>query len=499
MRRHKFAVDKHGLVYTLKFGALMVVIFVSADYGANQIGKLFAPEETPEITSAPKITDTFYLELPDEKPVFLKKQEILKKKEALLWEKRDFIFADIEAGILSFYQNGALRATLPIMARASEGSFFETPSGFYTVQSKTKNHLSVIEGVRFPWTLHLYGNYLIHGEPANAAGRPSSSRFSSGLRLAVNDAKEIFAFSHEGMPVLIASPAVTPPAVQFAYFRKTNLPHRVPEVTSASALAADIETGEILFEKNKNNSFPTASITKLMTALLAADALSTSTALTVTRDALAVYGHTAGFAEGETFSAHDLLYGLILPSSNDAAYIFASSTPDFMARMTQEAQTLGMNGTMFEDTSGLSDKNISSAYDLLKLLSHIYSHTPQILEISRAKEYRARPLNKKPAHVWRNINWPLPDERFLGGKAGWTEDSLQTMAGIYKVRVSESGGRPIAIIVLGSRDRVRDIRAIIKYLEQDFVYGTILTKDKNEPRTTSFGANIYEAIENINR
>lgn len=486
--------DKKALGYSAKLTLLIIIILSEGRFIAATLTQILTP--APEIPSV-EVSDQgrFYLEPPDEKPIFLTAKEILKKRDALTWEGKDFLYADLEAMALMRYEKGALRQTYPIVARPKVDSFFDTPSGLYKIQSKTENHFSRIENVRLPSAIFLFGNYLIHGWPVGRTGAQVNDSFTGGgIRLSRENAKELYASVSEGTPVLIHR-TPSSPVVRFSYFRKSNLPHSVPEVPAAAVLAADIETGEILFEKNKNDKYPTASVTKLMTALVARRELASTTVLTVTKDALDTYGDSAGLGKGEEFKINDFYYGLILPSSNDAAKVFELAVPNFIEKMNAKARELKMTRTFFEDSSGLSQKNITSASDIFKLLQYIYQNDPELLAISSKDQYIITSSGKKRRHVWTNINWPRGDKRFLGGKAGWTDDALQTMAGVYLVRLTESGSRPIAIISLGTRERVSGIRSVINYLEQNFIYGAAVANDKQKINTVSSGASIYESID----
>ena len=491
----RIKVDKKELGYAAKFALLVIVILSAGKFIAAILPQILAPDSEISVVELSG-EGRFYLELPDEKPIFLTAKEILKKRDALSWEGKDFLYADLETKTLTQYEKGAVRKTYAILTLPKKDSLFDIPAGFYKIQSKSENHFSRIENVRFPYSIFLFGNYLIHGWPLNRNGAQVSDAFTGGgIRLNREEAKDLYSAAKEKNPVLIYSTSSLTPS-KFTYFRKTNLPHDVPEARAAAVLAADLETGEILFEKNKNDRYPTASVTKLMTALVAREELDPEKILTVTPEALATYGDSAALAGGEGFKIKDLYYGLILPSSNDIAKMFELEIPDLIQKMNQKAKLLGMDRTFYKDSSGLDKENITSAADIFKLLQYIQQNDPEILEIAKKNQYIATSEFKKHRHVWTNINWPTGDQRFLGGKAGWTDDALQTMAGVYIVKLTESGGRPIAIISLGTRERVAGIRSVINYLEQNFIYGAVLTGEKNKPDAILGGASIYEIIQN---
>lgn len=496
-------VDKKGIRSALELCAAGAIIVLAAHFIAGQWDGFFA--SPPQAAQAP-LADTagilpdenaFYINPASTTPIFLDAKALEKKREALAWEKRDFIAVDQDAATITFYKKGASIVVFPVVSIPASGSFFDVPAGFYTVQGKAADHIAKDGRAHFSWTVYLYGNYLIRAaSPRASAAAAALAGQSVGIGLAPEHAKQLFAEVAEGMPALVVRRDVSRD-VAFAYFRKTLLPHAVPEVSAASALAADIDTGEILFEKNKNDAYPTASLTKLMTAVIAKEEIKPDRVLAVGDESLATYGNSAGLARGEAFRADDLMHGLILESSNDIAVMFQLAIPHFIEKMNAKAKELGLTKTFFEDASGLSQKNTTSATDLFSLLRHIDTAHKELLTLSQERTYTITSTNKKKSHVWRNVNWPAGDRRFLGGKAGFTDESIQTMAGIWSTRMAEYGGRRIAIALMGSRNRVADVRAIIAYLEKNFVYGFSSVADAKS-RSASLsdreGAAIYPAL-----
>lgn len=293
-------------------------------------------------------------------------------------------------------------------------------------------------------------------------------------------------------------------ATSAVYFRKTNLPANVPAVDGAGAIAVDLETGTILFEKNKDDTYPTASVAKLMTAVIAQETLASSTIITAGSDSISTYGNSGGIVRGESFRVSDLLYGLLLPSSNDSSRMFElaqnplneATSSGFVSLMNMKAASLGMARTHYADSSGLKQETVSSVSDLVRLLRYVYTKHPEIMAVSRARRHSVVSGGRKIRHIWDNINWPAGDKKFLGGKAGFTDEAIETMAGIWSVNPSKSGARPIGIAILGSRRRVSDARAVVGYIENRFVYGTTttVTNDMPKPSITFSGAALLEAV-----
>lgn len=146
--------------------------------------------------------------------------------------------------------------------------------------------------------------------------------------------------------------------------------------SASAAILYEPTSGRVLFEKNAHTKRPMASTTKLMTALVAVEALPADAVLTASAEALAVEGSSMGLAVGDTITRDDLLAGLLLSSGNDAANVFALSIAGsyqaFAAMMNEKAASLGMQHSQFVTPSGLdADGHGASAYDMALLAAAV--------------------------------------------------------------------------------------------------------------------------------
>ena len=236
-----------------------------------------------------------------------------------------------------------------------------------------------------------------------------------------------------------------------------------PSLSAEGYLAADIQTGEIILEKNKAKQFPMASITKLMTALVSLETIDQSQIAIVPPEALVGENPSIkGLSEGEVISTSSLLYPLLLESSNAAAKTLAGhiGTKNFVNYMNGRTESIGMPKTFFADSSGLSSRNLSTTEDLFKFVSYIFKNKKQILDITRKKEW------EEGMKKWANGDKFSGLENFLGGKTGYTDSAGKTFAGVFSLPSAESNPREIAIIILKSRDRDDDVIKILDYLKQ---------------------------------
>jgi poly-gamma-glutamate synthesis protein (capsule biosynthesis protein) len=258
---------------------------------------------------------------------------------------------------------------------------------------------------------------------------------------------------------------------KYFYFNKGQ--NQKPKLSAEAYIVGDLGTGEIILIKNQDKRFPIASVSKLMTALVAKEELADSDVAKVSSRALSTYGGNGGFYLGEKIKVSDLLYPLLLESSNDAAEIIAEhfGREEFLRNMNEHALGLKMSSTSFLDPSGLSEKNLSTVEDIFKLTGYIKQKEPDLLSITTKKSYS----NKK--HTWFSNNQFLHKKEYLGGKSGYIDEARQTVVSVFNLPLGENTTRPIGIVLLRSQDRYKDVDNILKYLKKYVYYGG--AKDAN--------------------
>jgi len=219
-----------------------------------------------------------------------------------------------------------------------------------------------------------------------------------------------------------------------------------------AALVADLTTGAISFGSNDGKRWPLASVTKLMTAVVVVDNFGMDQRITVTSDAFAADPSEKTLREGDTYTVSDLLQFLLLPSSNVAAEAFADSygRTHFVDAMNARAALWGMADTHYDDPSGLSSGNQSTADDLLILAQKIYSDYPKILAITRTTQATATELVSGKQTLAKSINDFAGESDFIGGKTGYTNLADGNLLSIFKYN-----SHPILVIVLGTDESDR--------------------------------------------
>ena len=181
-----------------------------------------------------------------------------------------------------------------------------------------------------------------------------------------------------------------------------------PDITGSAAYVYCATTEEVLWKKNASKQYNLASITKLMTCLLAAEKLDLAEEVTITQAATEVIKTESFVYAGEKIKAEDLVYAALLASANDAAKALAitvsGSEKKFVKLMNQKAKELGCKNTRFVTSSGVYNKNhYSSAEDIVKIARAAFAN-PDVLRIAKVAEYTVPATNKTDAVTLKTTN-----------------------------------------------------------------------------------------------
>ena len=221
------------------------------------------------------------------------------------------------------------------------------------------------------------------------------------------------------------------------------------ELYSSSAVLVDVQTGAVLAEKNMDEKIYPASMTKVMTLLVAAENLpDLDAAFTMTQaiiDPLYLAGASmAGFVNGETVTMRDLLYGAVVPSGAEAtealAQAVAGSEEAFVAMMNEKAAALGLTNTHFMNTSGLHDENHYSTVREIALILQAALENETCAEILSAENYRASETEQHPdglamtnKFLYRvHHEYALNGAEITAAKTGYTTEAMNCCASAGK-------------------------------------------------------------------
>ena len=200
-----------------------------------------------------------------------------------------------------------------------------------------------------------------------------------------------------------------------------------------SYVVLDASSGQVLEEKNKDYVQSVASISKIMTCIIAIENKDLNTIVEVDDTINKAWGSGVYVHIGDRISLRDLVYGLMLRSGNDAAVLIAKavsgSIEAFVQKMNDKALEIGLENTHFSNPTGLDEEdsgNRSSAYDMARILA--YCHQNPIFDtISQTKLYRRQDGNG----TWKNKNRLLHEYPYcIGGKTGFTKKAKRTLATI---------------------------------------------------------------------
>lgn len=236
-----------------------------------------------------------------------------------------------------------------------------------------------------------------------------------------------------------------------------------PMVSARSAIVISADTGSVLSEYNPHLRLPMASTTKIMTALLLAEAGAPETTIVTTKEMVTVEGSSMGLMEGDTVTYRDLLYGMLLASGNDAANTTAialgGSVAGFAEMMNRRAAEIGMTETHFVTPSGLDDEeHYTTAYDMA-LLAACAMNNPVFREAASSKTaflYYGNPPYKR---TLSNHNRLLSSyDGCIGVKTGFTKKSGRCL-----VSAAERGGAVLIAVTLNDGNDWEDHTALLDY------------------------------------
>ncbi len=236
-----------------------------------------------------------------------------------------------------------------------------------------------------------------------------------------------------------------------------------PRITGRAAAVIEASCGAVLYDWNAHLELPPASLTKIATALVAAERADPTLIVDVQVNSGLLVASTAstvmGLQPGMRLSMRDLLYGLLLPSGNDAAIAIAQEVaggvPAFVDLMNQRARELGLRDTHFANPHGLDEPGLySSAFDVA-MLGRALLGQPELAAIVRTQNYQ--PAWDGP-QLWNGNELLETYAGTLGVKIGYTEKAGQTI-----VAAAERGGRRLIVSVLGAWDRYADAIALFEW------------------------------------
>ena len=261
----------------------------------------------------------------------------------------------------------------------------------------------------------------------------------------------------------------------FSFFMLTKVSMAI---SASSYIVYDMDNNRVLKSYNENEQKLIASISKIMTAIIAIENGNIQQNVTVDKNILTAVGSSIYLEIGEKISLKDLLYGMMLRSGNDAATMIAinisGSMEKFAEKMNEYAKKLGMNNTTFYNSHGLENNdgigNISTAYDMALLTSYAMQNDI-FKEIFKTKIYNAK--SDKKSYTWQNKNKLLKYDYITGGKTGYTQKAKRTL-----VTTGYINNTNIVIVTLNDPNDWLDHQNLYENIKNNYQNIEVLNKKK---------------------
>ena len=247
------------------------------------------------------------------------------------------------------------------------------------------------------------------------------------------------------------------------------------DINATSAILMDTDNHRILYSKNIHESRSVASISKIMTAVLAVESGKLDDEVVINDSIKKAYGSAIYIQVGEKMTLKDLVYGLMLRSGNDAALAIAdyvgNGVDNFVSMMNHKAKEIGMKNSTFNNPSGLDEEagNFSTAYDMAILTS--YAMQLKIYrKIVKTKQYKLQ--TNKNTYVWNNKNKLLKLYDYTtGGKTGYTKIAKRTL-----VTTASKDGVNLVSVTLNDGNDFNDHMEMFEYAFSNYKNYNILKK-----------------------
>lgn len=257
------------------------------------------------------------------------------------------------------------------------------------------------------------------------------------------------------------------------------IPINVYGISAKSYIVMDGYSNRIITGDDYNTKRLIASTTKIMTAILAIENGDLEKEVEVSKEVLKAYGSNIYIEVGEKIKLIDLVYGLMLRSGNDAAIMIAcnisGSMNEFVKLMNNKAKEIGMNNTLFINSSGLEDNNkngnTSTAYDMAILMSYAMKNDI-FAKITGTKRYIAKSNLK--TYDWYNKNKLLNTYQYtVGGKTGFTKLARRTL-----VTAAKKDDKLFIVVTLNDPDDFLDHKELYENYFPKYNLVKVLDKDK---------------------
>lgn len=238
-----------------------------------------------------------------------------------------------------------------------------------------------------------------------------------------------------------------------------------PGVSAHNAVLMEMESGRVLYDKNAHQQRNIASITKILTAIVAIESGKLEEMAVASKKAVYTEGSSIYLEQGEKMKLKDLVYGLMLRSGNDSAIAIAEhvggSEEGFVHLMNETAEWIGMTNSSFSNPHGLDGEgHYSTAYDMALLMRYAMQND-QFREVAKTVTYKAETRK----YAWRNKNKLLTRyyDYCIGGKTGFTSKARRTL-----VNAAAKDGMELIVVTLNAPDDWNDHQNLFNWGFKNF-------------------------------
>ncbi len=365
-------------------------------------------------------------------------------------------------GKINYFENGVNKESFNILASGDPNNWNATPSGMYQILSKEGLRFSTESSVYMPFSMRIYGKYLIHGEAYFPSGVPYVSEVSGGcVRVRNEEMVHLYEKVEPELPVVVIShenEKFTPYQDNFEPF----------DSNFESLLVVDIDSGHVLFGKKAKEKRVANAINSIMTSMVAVENMGSTRRITVRKYMLGADRFNL-IVPGRSFRLIDLISPALIENSDPAIRILSHylGRDNTLSLMNEKAASIGMKDTEIFFFPETGYKSISTASDLYYLAYYLKNSRKPLLDISRGVWVPNINYGVFPGLQNKNIFYGL--DNFSGGQVDSGEDGYSGFF-IFDLEINQEE-RKVAITFSGAenRDEVRrEIINIKEWLERAF-------------------------------
>lgn len=238
----------------------------------------------------------------------------------------------------------------------------------------------------------------------------------------------------------------------------------LPEASATAWIIFDEETGRVLYEENADEVLPIASVTKLFTAASFLDHGDLTGSTTIEWGDVVTEGRAGKLSYGDEYQSRELLFPLLLESSNDAATALNRVHSSLLDEIKVYNEGLKLEHTVIADPSGLSDSNVSTARELSLVARHLYHEKPEVFDMTRIASFYSKD------NGWINNNPFAGDDAYRGGKHGFTYAANRTVVAFFEEELTGGSKRILGYVLLGSDDLESDMKLLRDLVKKNVRY-----------------------------